>query len=127
MDAARGSPAAKRTALAGTCSGGIIAAMVAAHLAHAGQQDRIAALTLMVTVLDQAHAGLASAIIDERAARVAAAASSARGYLDRPGAGRGVRLAAAERPDLDYWVNNYCSARSRRRSTSCSGTPTPPG
>src|SRR5580692_5727205 len=79
MDATARVTGSDRTALAGACSGGIIAAMVAAHLAHAGQQDRMAALTLMVTVLDQAHAGLASAVIDERTARVAEAASAARG------------------------------------------------
>ena len=81
--------------------------MVAAHLAHIGQQDRIAALTLMVTVLDQAHAGLASAVVDERTVRVAAAASRARGYLD----GRSLaEVFAWLRPnDLiwNYWVNNY--------------------
>ncbi|HEY2280022.1 MAG TPA: alpha/beta fold hydrolase [Streptosporangiaceae bacterium] len=96
-----------QTALAGTCSGGIIAAMVAAHLAHTGQQDRLAAFTLLVTVLDQAHAGLASAVIDERTVRVAAAASRARGYLD----GRSLaEVFAWLRPnDLiwNYWVNNY--------------------
>jgi polyhydroxyalkanoate synthase len=107
MDAAERVTGSERTALAGACSGGIIAAMVAAHLAHAGQQDRIAALTLMVTVLDQAHAGLASAVIDERTARVAEAASQARGYLD----GRSLaEVFAWLRPnDLiwTYWVNNY--------------------
>jgi polyhydroxyalkanoate synthase len=107
MDAAERVTGSERTAVAGTCSGGIIAAMAAAHLARTGQQDRIAALTLLVTVLDQAHAGLASAVIDERAAKVAAAASSARGYLD----GRSLaEVFAWLRPnDLiwNYWVNNY--------------------
>ena len=107
MDAAERVTGSERTAVAGTCSGGIIAAMVAAHLGRTGQQDRIAALTLLVTVLDQAHAGLASAVIDERAAKVAAAASSARGYLD----GRSLaEVFAWLRPnDLiwNYWVNNY--------------------
>ena len=107
MDATARVTGSDRTALAGTCSGGIVAAMVAAHLAHIGQQDRIAALTLLVTVLDQAHAGLASAVIDERAAKVAAAASAARGYLD----GRSLaEVFAWLRPnDLiwNYWVNNY--------------------
>jgi polyhydroxyalkanoate synthase len=107
MDAAARVTGSERTVLAGACSGGIIAAMVAGHLAHAGQQDRIAALTLMVTVLDQAHAGLASAVIDERTARVAEAASRARGYLD----GRSLaEVFAWLRPnDLiwNYWVNNY--------------------
>jgi polyhydroxyalkanoate synthase subunit PhaC len=111
MDAAARITGSEQVALAGACSGGIIAAMVAAHLAHVGQQDRIAALTLMVTVLDQAHAGLASAVIDERTARVAAAASSARGYLD----GRSLaEVFAWLRPnDLiwNYWVNNYLLGR----------------
>jgi hypothetical protein len=101
MDTAARITGSEQTALAGACSGGIVAAMVAAHLAHAGQQDRIAALTLMVTVLDQAHAGLASAVIDERTARVAEAASRARGYLDGRSLAEVFRLAAAERPDLE--------------------------
>jgi polyhydroxyalkanoate synthase subunit PhaC len=107
MDATEQITGSGQTALAGTCSGGIIAAMVAAHLAHIGQQDRIAALTFLVTVLDQAHAGLASAVIDKRTAQVAAAASQARGYLD----GRSLaEVFAWLRPnDLiwNYWVNNY--------------------
>jgi polyhydroxyalkanoate synthase len=111
MDAAERITGSEQTALAGACSGGIIAAMVAAHLAHAGQQDRIVALTLMVTVLDQATAGLASAVIDERTARLAEAASRARGYLD----GRSLaEVFAWLRPnDLiwNYWVNNYLLGR----------------
>jgi polyhydroxyalkanoate synthase subunit PhaC len=111
MDAAERITGSERVALAGACSGGIVGAMVAAHVAYIGQQDRIAALTLMVTVLDQAHAGLASAVIDERTARVAAAASRARGYLD----GRSLaEVFAWLRPnDLiwNYWVNNYLLGR----------------
>jgi polyhydroxyalkanoate synthase subunit PhaC len=111
MDAAARITGSEQTVLAGACSGGIVAAMVAAHLAHTGQQDRIAALTLMVTVLDEAHAGLAGAVIDERTARLAAAASRARGYLD----GRSLaEVFAWLRPnDLiwNYWVNNYLLGR----------------
>jgi len=111
MDAAARITGSEQVALDGACSGGIIAAMVAAHLAHTGQQDRLAALTLMVTVLDQAGAGLASAVIDERTARLAAAASGARGYLD----GRSLaEVFAWLRPnDLiwNYWVNNYLLGR----------------
>ena len=107
MDAAARITGSEQTVLAAACSGGIIAAMAAAHLAHTGQQERIAAVTLMVTVLDQARAGLASVVIDERTARLAAAASRARGYLD----GRALaEVFAWLRPnDLiwNYWVNNY--------------------
>src|SRR5580692_556489 len=111
MDATARVTGSEQTALLGTCSGGVISAMVAAHLAHTGQQDRIAAFTLMVTVLDQAQAGLASAVISERSARMAAAASKARGYLD----GRSLaEVFAWLRPnDLiwNYWVNNYLLGR----------------
>jgi polyhydroxyalkanoate synthase len=111
MDAAARITGSEQTALMGACSGGMISAMVAAHLAHTGQQDRLAAFTLMVTVLDEAQAGLASAIIDERTARLAAAASRARGYLD----GRSLaEVFAWLRPnDLiwNYWVNNYLLGR----------------
>jgi polyhydroxyalkanoate synthase subunit PhaC len=112
MDAVARITGSERTALTGVCSGGIIAAMVAAHLAHTGQQDRIAALTLLVTVLDQSRAGLGSAVIDERNAKMAAAASAARGYLD----GRSLaEVFAWLRPnDLiwNYWVNNYLLGRT---------------
>jgi polyhydroxyalkanoate synthase len=107
MDAAARVTGSEQAALTGACSGGILAAMVAGHLAYTGQQDKIAALTLMVTVLDQARAGLASAVASERAARLAAATSRARGYLD----GRSLaEVFAWLRPnDLiwNYWVSNY--------------------
>ena len=73
------------------------------------------------------RAGLASAVI-ERAHR-----GTGRGRLQRPGYLDGRSLAevfAWLRPnDLiwNYWVNNYLLGSSRLRSTSCSGTPTPPG
>jgi polyhydroxyalkanoate synthase len=111
MDAMTRITGSDQTALMGACSGGVISAMVAAHLAHTGQQHRLAALTLMVTVLDQAQAGLASAVISERTAQLAAASSRARGYLD----GRSLaEVFAWLRPnDLiwNYWVNNYLLGR----------------
>ena len=111
MDAVERIARSEQVALMGTCSGGIIVAMVAAHLAHLGQLDQIAALTLMVTVLDESRAGLGAAVIDERNARLAAAASRARGYLD----GRSLaEVFAWLRPnDLiwNYWVNNYLLGR----------------
>jgi polyhydroxyalkanoate synthase subunit PhaC len=111
MDAATRITGSEQTALMGACSGGVISAMVAAHLAHTRQQHRLAAFTLMVTVLDEARAGLAGAVVDERTARLAAAASRARGYLD----GRSLaEVFAWLRPnDLiwNYWVNNYLLGR----------------
>jgi poly[(R)-3-hydroxyalkanoate] polymerase subunit PhaC len=100
-----------RTALAGICSGGIIAALTASHLASTGQQDRLAAFGLAMAVLDNARAGIAAALADRRLAAAATAASRRRGYLD----GRSLaEVFAWLRPgDLvwNYWVNNYLLGR----------------
>jgi polyhydroxyalkanoate synthase len=50
-----------RTALLGVCAGGILASITAAHLASTGEQDRLAAFGLLVTILDNARAGRAGA------------------------------------------------------------------
>jgi len=112
MDATARITRTERIAVTGCCSGGILASMVAAHLAKVGRQDQIAAFSLMVTVLDQARAGLSSAVASERNARLAAAVSAARGYLD----GRSLaEVFAWLRPnDLiwNYWVNDYLLGRT---------------
>ena len=41
MDAAARITGSEQTAITGVCSGGVIAAMVAAHLAHTGRQDQV--------------------------------------------------------------------------------------
>jgi poly[(R)-3-hydroxyalkanoate] polymerase subunit PhaC len=96
-----------RTAVTGVCAGGIIASVMAAHLAATGQQDRLACLALLVTVLDTANAGTVAALADQQLAEAAKAMSARRGYLD----GRALAEAFAWlRPgDLvwNYWVNNY--------------------
>ncbi len=97
----------ERTVLLGLCSGGMICSMVMGYLAAVGDLDRIAGLTLGVTVLDESHAGFADAALDPKMARLAAARSARRGYLD----GRALaELFAWLRPDdlvWNYWVNNY--------------------
>ncbi|MFD6354818.1 PHA/PHB synthase family protein [Nocardia tengchongensis] len=101
----------ERTHLQASCSGGILAAMTAAHLAEIGQEDRLASLTLMVTVLDQSHAGFAAAALDEETAHLAIAASARKGYLD--GAALAEMFAWLRPTDLvwRYWVNNYLQGR----------------
>jgi polyhydroxyalkanoate synthase len=102
---------AKQTVLAGACSGGILASLVAGYLAGTGGLDRLAGLVLTVTVLDQRRAGVPAALADRSLAKAATAMSRRRGYLD------GRRLAevfAWLRPgDLvwEYWVNNYLLGR----------------
>jgi len=96
-----------KTAIFGICSGGMIASMVMAHLAELGEQDRVAAYSLAVTVLDQERAGVTSALLSHKAAAASTQASREKGYLD----GRTLaEIFAWLRPnDLiwNYWVNNY--------------------
>jgi polyhydroxyalkanoate synthase len=103
--------ATDRASVFGFCSGGIIASLAAAYLAGSGEQSRLAALGLGVTVLDYAQAGVAGALVDRRLADAAKAKSRRRGYLD----GRTLaEVFAWLRPgDLvwSYWVNNYLLGR----------------
>jgi len=107
LDAAERVSGTDRTVLTGICSGGILASITAAYLAATGRPDRLAAFALAVTVIDNAHAGMASALGSRRMASAAKAVSRRRGYLD----GRALaEVFAWLRPgDLvwNYWVNNY--------------------
>jgi polyhydroxyalkanoate synthase subunit PhaC len=100
-----------RTHLQASCSGGILAAMTAAHLNAIGQGDRLASLTLMVTVLDQRKAGFAAAALDEEMANIAIALSARKGYLD--GSSLAEVFAWLRPTDLvwRYWVNNYVEGK----------------
>ena len=107
MDATESICRVDSTHLLSLCSGGIMASMLAAHLAATGGLHRVASFAAGVTVLDQGRAGLMSAAMDPATARAAVDASAARGYLD----GRSLaEVFAWLRPgDLiwNYWVNNY--------------------
>ncbi len=98
---------AAKTSVCALCSGGILAAMVAAHLNVTNQLDRLAGLCLGVTVLDHTRAGTAAAMVSDRTAAAAMAVSRRLGYLD----GRALaEVFAWLRPDdliWNYWVNNY--------------------
>ena len=69
----------------GLCAGGIVLSAVVAHLAAKGEQDRIAGLTLGVTVLDQHNAGTTGAFMGANTAMAATADSAPQG-LPRAGA-----------------------------------------
>ncbi|RBY97124.1 poly(3-hydroxyalkanoate) polymerase [Blastococcus sp. TF02-8] len=101
----------EQVALQAFCSGGIITAMVLAHLAATGRQERVRAASFAVTVLDWSRAGTVSALMDPEAVEAATERSRKKGYLD------GAQLAevfAWLRPnDLiwNYWVNNYLQGK----------------
>ena len=111
LDAVDDVAGVRSTHVVAACSGGILASMAAAHLAATGRQERLASLSLLVTLIDQSRAGLTGAMIDEKVAARAVAASRRTGYLD------GRKLAevfAWLRPgDLiwNYWVNNYIQGK----------------
>jgi polyhydroxyalkanoate synthase subunit PhaC len=111
LDVVRAVTAARKASICALCSGGIMSSMVAGHLSSVAQLDTVASLCLGVTVLDQARAGTAGAMIDKATAAAAMAASAARGYLD----GRTLaEVFAWLRPDdliWNYWVNNYLQGR----------------
>ena len=111
LAASRDITGADSALLLGLCSGGILATMVAAHLADTGRQPEIAGLALAVTVLDQSRAGLPAALLDPRTAHAAMAVSATRGYLD--GAALAEVFAWLKPGDLiwTYWVNNYLLGR----------------
>src|SRR3954466_10283939 len=111
MDAVQRATGQERVSLQAFCSGGIITTMLLAHLAATGRLDRVAALSLAVTVLDWQQAGTVSALMDEESVNAATEKSRKKGYLD------GAQLAevfAWLRPnDLvwNYWVNNYLQGK----------------
>jgi polyhydroxyalkanoate synthase len=111
MDAVEKITGTDSTHLLATCSGGILAAMTAAHLAEIGEGDRIAGLALAVTVLDETRAGFAAAAMSDRAAQAAIRVSGRKGYLD----GRDMaEMFAWLRPTDLVWryvVNNYVQGR----------------
>jgi polyhydroxyalkanoate synthase subunit PhaC len=122
MQAVAGICSADAVHLLAACSGGILASLTAAVLAErsraadaADDNPRLASLTLLVTMLDQARTDAVGALVDESTAQAAIAASARKGYLD------GRRLAeifAWLRPaDLiwNYWVNNYLLGREPAR------------
>jgi polyhydroxyalkanoate synthase subunit PhaC len=112
LDATRAVSNAAKASICALCSGGIVSSMVAAHLSTVGRLEELASMCLGVTVLDQARAGTAGAMIDEATAAAAMAASKARGYLD----GRALaEVFAWLRPDdliWNYWVNNYLQGKT---------------
>ena len=112
LDAVRSIAKVPKVSVMGLCAAGIVTSMVAAHLSKIGELGQIATLCLGVTVLDQTHAGMAAALIDEPTAKAAVMASSRRGYVD----GRSLaEVFAWLRPDdlvWNYWVNNYLQGKT---------------
>ena len=85
MDATRSITRSKTVHLQSFCSGGILSALLAGHLAATGRLGDLASFNLGVAVLDQRRTGLPSALLDEGTAKAAVLASAV----------------APQRPDLE--------------------------
>ncbi len=111
MDALEEITGAEQALLFALCAGGIVTSTVVSHLVATGRSDRVAGLTLGVTVLDQRQNGTIGSLVDAPTAAAAAASSRSQGYLD----GRSLAgVFAWLRPDdliWNYWVNNYLLAK----------------
>ena len=107
MDAVESITKSSKSILFSLCAGGIISSLTLGHLVATGQEERLAAFSLGVTLLDQSRAGLMASVTSPELVKAAAAKSRADGYLD----GRSLAAVFAWlRPgDLvwNYWVNNY--------------------
>ena len=111
MDAVEQVTGSPKVALQAFCSGGIITAMVLAHLAATGRQERVVGASFAVTVLDWSRAGTVAALMDEEAVKAATEKSRKKGYLD--GATLAEVFAWLRPNDLvwNYWVNNYLQGK----------------
>lgn len=102
---------ASKVNILAACSGGLLSAITAAHMAQKGTLDGLGSLSLLVTMIDQERAGTIGALVDPGVAARATAQSRRKGYLD----GRALaEVFAWLRPnDLiwNYWVNNYVQGK----------------
>jgi polyhydroxyalkanoate synthase len=111
LDAACAVSESEQAQLVAFCGGGIAAACAAGHLAANGEQERLAGLTLGVTVLDNEQAGVPSAFVNRDIARAALAVSARKGYLEGTAL---AELFAWLRPNDLIWsyvANNYLLGR----------------
>ena len=96
-----------RTHVATFCAGCVLVGAVAGYLAAVEEQDRLASITLGLSVLDPEQAGLMSALLDRRTADQVIAKAARTGYAD----GRATAsMFAWIRPNEGVWlpaINNY--------------------
>ena len=115
-----------RAHILGYCAGGLVTAATISHLAAVGRLEQAASVTLGVCVIDNEHSNVLGAFATEEVKNVAAAASARRGTstgeIWRASSSGCARTTSSGRT----WSATGCSGRSRRRSTSSTGTPTPP-
>jgi poly(3-hydroxyalkanoate) synthetase len=123
VEAISGSP---RTHVAAFCAGTVVVAALAGYLAAVGNPDRLASLTLALSVLDPERGGVMNALLDRRTADAAISKAARTGYAD----GRATAsMFSWIRPNEGIWlpaINNYLLGNDPRPLTCCSGQTTPP-
>ena len=103
---------AEKAHVVAACSGGLLACLTAGQRTAVGKVDRLASLSLLVTMIDQSRSGVTTAVMDEGLAARAVASSRRKGYLD--GSSLSEVFAWLRPNDLiwNYWVNNYLEGKS---------------
>ena len=104
VEAISGSP---HTHVAAFCAGTVMLAAIAGYLAAVGKLDRLASITLALSVLDPEQGGLLNALLDRTTADQAIAKAARTGYVD----GRATAsMFSWIRPNEGIWlpaINNY--------------------
>jgi len=107
LDAVEAISGEDATHVLGLCAGGVTASCAVGHLAARDELDRVATLTLGVTVIDNERAGTAGAFVTKETAALSLAQSARKGYMS----GRALSgVFAWLRPNDLVWgyvVNNY--------------------
>ena len=115
-----------RAHLLGYCAGGLVAAATISHLAAVGRLEQVASVTLGVCVIDNEHS------TSWARSRPSSSRTSRRPPRRRRGTSTGETWRASSSGSARTissgrtWSTTGCSGRSRRRSTSSTGTRTPP-
>jgi polyhydroxyalkanoate synthase len=98
---------APQTNVAGLCLGGTMAAALAAWLTARGEQDRVASLTLMNTLLDFTLPGQLGVFTDETAIQRLEGTMARKGYLPADNMATTFNLLRARDLVWNYVVNNW--------------------
>jgi polyhydroxyalkanoate synthase len=111
--------------LIGFCAGGLLNTAVLNYLSATGD-ERIRSAAFAVTLLDFGLSAPIGAFSSTKLQSIARGKSRRAGIIDARTMGGVFSWMRPNDLVWNYWVNNTCSARIRRYSTSCPGTPMEP-
>ena len=98
---------AKQTAIIGYCLGGTLSSIALSYLKSIGEDDRVASITYLTTLVDFAEAGEISVFIDDSQLEALESRMSERGYLDASEMATTFNMLRANDLIWSFMVNNY--------------------